>query len=188
MKRAVLMVVAIPLLLGGAGHARADLIGLTVDVSVYYPNRNTLLEDYGQQTVNPTATFALNYGETTTISNTQIIFTAPPSQGLFGAGSFNGLVYDFLNSGTLISGVTLDTSSTTLSGVTQSDVILASDGNGGQFVEINVAGLSFNASDKVTVNVTTLPEPSGIALLGLSVACLATGYSLWRRKLLLAAV
>lgn len=161
---------ALVLLLGGLGQARAGLIGSTVDVEGYSPNLNTQYQNFGQQTVNPTATFALGNNENTTISNTQIIYTGPPGSGTYGGGSFNGFVYDFLESGNLISGVTID-AATTLSGFNLSDLTLASDGAGGQSVELNVAGLSFNADDSVVLDVTTnsVPEPSSLIMLSLPI-------------------
>lgn len=121
-------------------------MGSMVDVAIYYPTQNALFADYGTKTVSPTAMFAMNFFESATISVTQITFTSPSNtSGDFGPG-FNGIVYDFLNSGNLITGVTLD-GATTLLGFTQSDMTLTSDGAGGQFVELNVAGLHYNPSD-----------------------------------------
>lgn len=184
MKMKPLMLVSLALLFSVVGHAKAGLIGSTVDVKIFYPDLNTLYQDYGQQAVNPTAFFS-HFQETFTVSDSQIIFTAPSgSSGSFGTESFNGPVYDFLNSGNLISGLFLDPT-TTLSGFSQSDITLTSDGAGGQLVELNVQGLNWNPSDNVTVDVATsvaAPEPSTLSLFGIGVAIVA-----WKRRRLTAA-
>ena len=83
-----------------AGESRSDR-----DYSghqIYYPDLSTLQQDYGSQLVNPTAFFSLFEGETTTITNTQIIYTSPAFFGTYIIASFNGYVFDFFDSGTLI--------------------------------------------------------------------------------------
>jgi hypothetical protein len=180
MTRAILGLAVLALLFGGVRQAKAGLIGTTVDTKFYYPNLNTLQQDYGSQLVNPTAFFSLFEGETTTITNTQIIYTSPLFSGTYVTASFNGYVYDFLDSGNLITKVTVDPSSS-LSGFDPSFVTLTSDGAGGQLVELNLGqGLSFGPGASVVLDVSTIPEPSSVTLLGIgAVGALGNG---WRRR------
>jgi hypothetical protein len=171
------------LLFGDVRQANAGLIGTTVDAKFYLPNLQTPVQDYGSQMVNPTAFFSLSFGETTTITDTQIIYTSPPDFGTYVTAPFNGYVFDFLDSGSLIEHVTVDSSST-LSGFNPSFATLASDGAGGQLVELNLGqGLSFSPGATVVLDVITtsaVPEPSGLTLLGIGAVCaLANG---WRRR------
>ena len=182
MKRVILGLAVSVLLFGGVRQARAGLIGTTVDTKFYYPDLSTLQQDYGSQLVNPTAFFSLFEGETTTITNTQIIYTSPAFFGTYIIASFNGYVYDFLDSGNLITSVTVDPSST-LSGFDPSFVSLKSDGAGGQLVELNLGqGLSFSPGASVVLDVATsaVPEPCSLTLLGIG-AVYALGYG-WRRR------
>jgi hypothetical protein len=185
MKCATLVLVTLALLLGGVGQAKAGFIGSTVDVSFFYPNIQTLYQDFGKKVVNPTATWSLYIGESTTITNTQILYYSPPSSGTYASEPFNGYVYDFLGSGNLITGVTVDPSST-LSGFNSSYVKLTSDGAGGQLVELNLGGgLPFGANASVVLDVTAsasaVPEPASFTLLGIGAAGLL-GYGGRRRK------
>ncbi len=155
-----------------------------MDTKFYVPNLNTLYQDFGKQTVNPTAFFSLFIGETTTITDTQIIYTSPPSSGTYLTAPFNGYVYDFIDSGNLIKSVSVDPSST-LSGFSPSEVTLTSDGAGGQLVELNLGqGLSFSPGASVVLDVNTnavsTPEPSTLTLLGIGSLGLL-GYG-WRRR------
>ena len=183
MKRLILVLAALTLMAGDAKQAKAGLIGTTVDVKFYYPNINTVYQDFGSKVVNPTAFFSLYIGETTTITNTQIIYTSPPSSGTYTSTSFNGYVYDFLNSGNLITNVTVDPSST-LTGFSPSSVKLVSDGAGGQLVELNLGqGLSFTPGATVVLDVNptaAVPEPSSLALL--CIGALGPFVAAWRMK------
>jgi hypothetical protein len=170
MKRVTLGLAVLALLFGGGKLAKAGLIGSTVDTKLYYPDLNSLLRDYGEQVVNPAAFFSSLDGETTTITNTQIIYISPSYFGIYNTGIFNGYVYDFLNSGNLITKATVDPSST-LSGFDPSKVKLTSDGAGGQLVELNLnQGLFFSPGASVVLDVTTsaVPEPSTLTLLGIA--------------------
>jgi hypothetical protein len=187
MKRATLILVA--LVFGGVGQVRAGLVMSTVDVSFYYPNLNTLYDDFGQQVVNPTATFSLYGGETTTIYNTQIVYTGPSAPGQYQTQSFNGYVYDFINSGNLISSVTIDPA-TTISGFNSSEVTLASDGHGGQLVELNLDGNFYGPSATAVLDISTasVPEPSSFVLLGMVGVIGFVAYRFRRRKPIASAV
>ena len=156
------------LVMGNVGQAKAGLIGTTVDVKFYYPNLSTLYQDFGSKLVNPTAFYTLYNGETTTISDTQITYTSPLSSGTYASPSYNGYVYDFLNSGNLITKVTIDASST-LTGFSMASVMLTSDGAGGQLVGINLnQGLNFSPGASVVLDINpsaAVPEPSSLTLL-----------------------
>jgi hypothetical protein len=180
MKRLILGLAALTLVASGVGQAKAGLIGTTVDTKFYYPNLTTVYQDFGSKLVNPTAFFSLYGGETTTITNTQIIYTSPQGFGAYQTTSFNGYVYDFLNSGNLITKVTVDASST-LSGFSPSSVTLASDGAGGQLVELNLnQGLSYSPGASVVLDVSTVPEPSSLTLL--CIAAFGSFVAAWRVK------
>jgi hypothetical protein len=160
-------------LFGGARQANADLIGLTVDAKLYIPDLKTLQQDYGTQVVNPTAFFSLSFTETTTITGTQIIYTSPTISGTYLTASFNGYVFDFLNSGNLITKLTVDPSST-LSGFNPSFATLTSDGAGGQLVGVNLGqGLNYSSRATVVLDVTTsaVPEPSSLVLANAAGLC-----------------
>ena len=182
MKRAILSFAVLALLFGGVRQAKADLIGVTVDTKFYEPDLKTLQQDFGSQVVNPTAFFSLFSTESTTITDTQIIYTSPTHSGTYVTASFNGYVYDFLNSGNLITKVTVDPSST-LSGFDPKRVTLTSDGAGGQLVGLDLGqGLNFSPGATVVldVNPAAVPEPSILTLLGIGAAC-SLGYA-WRRR------
>ena len=143
MKRVTLGFAVWALLFGGVGQAMAaSLIGLTVDAKFLEPDLSTLQQDFGKQVVNPTAFFSLFITETATITNTQLIYTSPTSSGTYLAATFNGYVFDFLNSGNAIPKVTVDPSST-LAGLNPSFATLTSDGAGGQLVGLNLGRRSF---------------------------------------------
>jgi hypothetical protein len=189
MKRAILILATLAFLFGGSAQTWASLVGTTVNSSMYY--QGSVTEDDGTETVNPTASFIVGAGENPggilgeTVSATQIVLGITNSnvQSVgFKPGSFNGPVFDFINSGNLITGVTVD-SATNLA-FTASDITLTTDGSGGQLVELNLQSLAFVSGSNVTVDVTTgssVPEPStfivwsGLAALGL-IGCV------WRHR------
>jgi hypothetical protein len=168
MKRLILGLAALTLVAGDVGQAKAGLIDTTVDTKFYYPNISTVYSDFGTEVVNPTAFFSLYNNETTLITNTQIIYTGPDGSGTYASPAFNGYVYDFLDVGNLITSVTVDPSST-LAGFSQSSVTLTSDGAGGQLVELNLnQGLNFGPDNTVVLDISTVPEPSSLTLLGIA--------------------
>jgi hypothetical protein len=182
MKHATLALATAALLLVGAGQAKAQLIGSTVDVAWYYPDTQHLGQDFGQKVVNPTAMWVLLGNETTTITDNQIFYTSPSPAGQYATASFNGFIYDFRNSGNLIRTVTVDPSST-LSGFDPSTRLhLLSDGAGGQLVELDLGqGLFYSPRASVILDVNAVPEPSSfLTLLATGVTGLF-GYS-WRRR------
>lgn len=88
-------------------------------------------------------------------------------------------------SGNLISGVTVD-GVTNVLGFSASQILLTSDGAGGQLVELNIQDLLFTPGSNVTVDVATdvatkVPEPTSLALFGLSTLTGAV-YCGWRRR------
>ena len=175
MMRLVFILAGCALLVGGQGRAMAGLVGLSVDAKFFDPDLKTFQQDYGTKLVNPTALFALSFTETTTITNNQIIYTSPTNFGTYQTAAFNGYVFDFLNSGNLIAKVTIDSSST-LSGFSSSFATLTTDGMGGQLVGVNLGqGLSFSPGASVVLDVTTVPEPSSIVLVGISAVGLFFG-------------
>ncbi len=166
MKYAILIVAALAALVGDAGQARAGLLGATVNSTYYYPDLATVNEPDGTLVVAPTATFTAFGVLQEVVSDTQIVLTIVVGTSPFGFGTFNGPVFDFIGSGNLISGVTVD-GSTTVGGFDASLVTLTTDGAGGQFMEVNLQSILFGASANITLDVSTVPEPASMILCGL---------------------
>jgi hypothetical protein len=180
MKRFCLFVAALALVFGGVGQARAGLAGVSVNSTYYFPDTGSPFENDGTQTIPASFNAFGEVGES--VTNTQIILTNIVGDDLsFTPASFNGPIFDFINSGSLISGVTID--GATNVPITASDITLTTDGAGGQLVEVNLQSLPFNTDFNVTLDVATsaVPEPCSIALLGTATVSLA-GFFGWRRR------
>lgn len=177
MKQLILGFVAAVVMLGGDGTAKADLVGLSVNSTYYFPDLSSLYENDGTQTVPASFTAFGQVGEQ--VTGSQIIITNVAGGSLiFSPGAFNGPVFDFLLSRSLIQSVTIDGVST------DSPIVsLLSDGAGGQLVEVNMQNLSFDATDNVTLDINTgassVPEPSTIALSSILFGVFGTA---WVRK------
>jgi hypothetical protein len=180
MKRAILILAVMGLLFGGMTQAKAGgLIGSTVNSTYYFPTPTSVYEDDGTQVVNPTASFLAFDTVGELVTNTQIILSNPFNLDTsFTSASFNGPVFDFIGSGNLITGVTID-SATNVSPV----VTLTSDGSGGQLISINLQGQPFVPGFNVTLDVATgtVPEPSTLMLAGIGALAVA-GYTRLRRR------
>ncbi len=154
MKRSISIAAAVGLLCVAAARADAGLIGATVSSTYYFPNLGSLVDDDGTQKVAPTATFLVFGGVAIeTITDTQIVVF--DSTG-FAFGTFNGPIFDFLGSGNLITGLTINSSSN-MTGFTASNITLLSDGAGGQLVELNFQGLKTAATSHSTWRRLPLP-------------------------------
>ena len=164
MRPAFVVLAVLALLLGGVGQARAGLVGSTVHATYDFPY-GTLYQDNGTQIVtSPSVSFTASDPTgyvflTETVSDTQISLQTNDI-GLW-SGPFQGPLFDFLGSGNLISGVTVN-GATNWPGFDQSRVTLISDGAGGQIIEVNLGGLNVTVSSDVILDVTTssVPEPS----------------------------
>ncbi len=172
-----------------ADQASAGLIGSTVNSTYYFPSLGSPDPDTSEtKKVSPTAAF-LVYGLIgETVTDTQIIIVN--SSSFSNSGTFNGPIFDFLNSGTLITGVTVN-AATNVSGFTASRITLLTDDAGGQLIEVNLKGLPFQAGLNVTLDVATkapapaapppaaaVPEPASVTLFAMLAGTTLYG---WRR-------
>jgi hypothetical protein len=178
--RSVLGVVASCLILGAGTSAMAGLVGLNVNSTYYIPDLSTPSENDGTQLINPTASFSAFGSIGEFVTDSQIIISNPGNlDETFFNSVFNGPVFDFLNSGTLIQSVTID-GATNVSPI----VTVTSDGAGGQLVEVNLSAQPFRPGFDVTLDVHTssVPEPSGFVLLSAGLASIGVFCWMNRRK------
>jgi hypothetical protein len=162
-----------------ASPANANLLGATVSFGGYCctsPTAPDLFTNVPTGTVPASFPVGSLFSVTTfgiisssfDITANQIIQTSAIS-ATAATGSFNGVVYDFSGLSSPITDVTVDLMST---------VIPVSVTFTGDSVDVNAAGLSIPAGGTYILDVTTggvvaTPEPSAIALVGVSLAGLA---------------
>jgi hypothetical protein len=171
MKRILITIAAIATPLLAAEQVRAGLIGDDVNGQWFYPNLSTPIQNMGTTLVNPTAVFELLVGGSvthqvfTTVTDQNISISVTNDAGdHFGSATFNGPSLDFLSPASQITGISIDPA-TNVAGFNLSQVSLVSDGSGGQFVDINVQGLTIPTNNwLVSLDVKSVPEPSTLVL------------------------
>jgi len=178
MKRAnplclALLVCGLAPLIAAPAHAQ-NYQGQPVDITVFYPDLNTVAFDTGSRVIGPTGTDFGNVGGASAfVSPTQIIFTDRTSAGFtFSPAAFNG--FGISETGPVvpsIAGVTVGPS-TTVAGFTQGRLSTNST-----TVFANFQGLTFTTADRVVLDVTfgpvitnPVPEAPTTASLGLLLA------------------
>ena len=160
-------------------HAPAHAQGLNgqmVNVTILYPNKATVYENEGTQTVTATgATFLDKYGNTTTtVTPGQVVFTCT-SSGTFSPATFNGFqIAETGGAPATITGVSLNPSSS-LAGFDASRISFDT-----KDVFANVQGLSFVQGQNVTLDLSFLPPtpaavPEPSATLTFALAALGLG-------------
>ncbi len=158
--------------------AKADLMGATVSIGGYCCTSPTA-PDLFTNVITGTVPVSFPVGSLKSVTTLEVIpasFDITADQivetsavaALATSGSFNGPVYDFSGLSSPITKVTVDPLST---------IIPVSVTFTGDSVAVNVAGKSIPAGGKYILDVTTgrvtTPEPSAIALFGVSLAGLA---------------
>jgi hypothetical protein len=143
-----------------AGAANAGLTGSTVSASEYFPDLSTLLAGPVTAVVGPGVEFPLGgvlpQNGSLDISDNQIIYTAATSGG-YATGSFDGFVLSFTGAPN-ITGVSQD-------GASNFGIGFSFTGN---TVDMNFSGANSPSVGSVTIlDITTVPEPATMALLGL---------------------
>jgi hypothetical protein len=195
MKRAILMVATLALLFGGAGRARADLVtngGFeTGDFTGWTQGGNMSLflvePANGDLLVPHTGTYfaLLTSGLDGTLSQTLTTTVGQTYQLSFYLVTDGTNVNDFSANVGGPNLITL-TNLSQMSYVNYTADFKATSSS--TTLTLAFFNLGFFALDDVSVNaVSAVPEPSGIALLGLGVICLAAGYVVRRKTLLQAA-
>jgi len=168
MKKFVLVAAAVTSLSVFGGQAHAGLLGSTIDISAFFPDASTLIQDGGTRTVSgaieyPAGTFS-SYSDAWQIdvTDSQVIITNTHFGFPFQPGSFNGFIMTILSGPTLTSAVA-DASSGFF------PVGLAIVGNQ---LQINFQGVTGNSnasplSSIIDVNTaaSSVPEPSTWAMM-----------------------
>lgn len=143
--------------------ASADLTGSTVTLDSFYPNLASNIGSWGPAVVaNPGVEFASIFSGawSSDVAAYTVRLDQLANGNALGSASFSGFVYTFTGLANPISSVTLDGSST----LTPTN--LYSTGNQ-IFVDYAGAGI-VNASFSL-INVTFVPSPGAVAVLGLGV-------------------
>jgi hypothetical protein len=164
--------------LGAASSASAGFIGDTVSANYYYPDGATILYGSGNMVVGPGGALFDNLGglgvgssPSVDITDTNILITYPVGWSFSSNGqSFDGFIISNLTpSGAAITGVSL--AATNIPGY---------DGGGLTFdandVYINLvafAGSGFYSGSIISVNVSFVPEPGTLSLMGIAVGATA---------------
>jgi hypothetical protein len=153
------------------GLAHAGLLGSTVNVSAYYPSSITIYQAGPIVTVSgaieyPMGTFtSYNPSWQIDITDTQITISDSGGAGFpYGVASFNGWIL------TVISGPAI--SSAVADGASQFNPVGISIVNGNQLL-LNFSGVAGPISGTSIIDITTVPEPASLVLLGLGMVGIA---------------
>jgi hypothetical protein len=170
------------LVIGVAGQARAGggLLGDSIDAQYFVPTISTLVEDFGTQTLDPTASWLVFYNNLSlTVTNSTILIAAPPGGaiGFGGPAEFAGVGFTDVTSDPHITGVTIDPSST-VPGIDASRISFTSNQ-----VFANFEGRGFGSGQQLLLDLRfgSVPEPSSLTLAGIA-GLAGVGMLMWRRS------
>lgn len=157
--------------------------GLQVQTTWKYPDLNTTYQDLGSATVGSSIEYAAtNSSPEIDFSNTNNTFsitgnnTTPFTFLAFNQGDFNGFVFHVVNAPSPIAGVSVVGATGGWSSFGSER--LSFDASN---IYVNMAGLTTDPNNQVTVGYTTAPEPGTFGLL--SASLLALGFVRRRRTL-----
>ncbi|WZO98029.1 PEP-CTERM sorting domain-containing protein [Isosphaeraceae bacterium EP7] len=166
MRRIAFGFAALALMSGMLTRVDAGMINHSIHSQYFSPNINSLYHDQGTQVVAPTATFqAKQFGSPflqAVLSDTNLTITSLiTGNQTFANSSFNGFSFTDIAGNLGVNTFAIDPSSNIV-GFSSSRITLTQ----GRLL-VNLAGLRFTSNGVISLTLTSVPEPTSLALCGI---------------------